>query len=274
MPAPLYLRFFDHMQLYNCVYGVFRTGFRAASEESASEKTIKEGVNNLGSIVADLFGECKKQLAFAAIGQAFRTSDPTQQARMAETVLKGMLDFKPEQAVTEAKWAEWAGLTGRDYVHAILTANQARDPRIDVFADYDWARWLRPKSGCTPQTGESWNVYDAKLLSRQEVTGDNYADYILMGRCPSPTSSWPEVVYVVDGASQPDQPRMIGKFDDYYWRGVKVKVNGSEKKRILELYGPALSRRAAFCCPDEKVDVKYRWRESKFELQSRKVTPY
>ena len=135
----------------------------------------------------------------------------------------------------------------------------------------DCAAWLRSKSDCVEESAAAWNVYSAKLLPRYDLTGDGYAEYILVGECPGPTSRWPQVVYVVDGFSEPSSPRLIGTFDDDYWRDVKVRVSGSGRKSVLTLSGEALSENASFCCPDLRVTVKYRWNKNKFERTSRKV---
>jgi hypothetical protein len=101
-----------------------------------------------------------------------------------------------------------------------MRASQSRrraNPRIDLFADFDWAGWLRPKSNCTEPTADAWNVYSAKLQSRHDLTGDGYPEYLLIGQCPGPTSAWPQVIYAVDGFSEPSNPRLIGTFDEDYW---------------------------------------------------------
>jgi len=77
---------------------------------------------------------------------------------------------------------------------------------------------------------------------------------------------------VVDGFSEPSNPRLIGTFDEDYWRDVKVRGSGSGGKSVLTLSGEALSENASFCCPDQLVTVKYRWDKTKFKRTSRKVT--
>lgn len=266
--SPLYQRFFDHMELYNCVYGAFKAGYQSA--ETPSDAAVKQILAELWSVITKTLTDCQKELAHAYIGEAFRLADPSERNRMAQEVLKGLLDLKPVRAVEERQWAEWAKETGRDYLHARLHVRQARDPRIDVFADFDWALWLRPKSSCIPEGDEAWNVYEARVLARADVTGDTYPDYIVRGECPGATSSWPEVVYVIDGSSDERDPRLLGTFDDDYWRDAGVTVD--VKRRAITLAGPVVDE-GPLCCPDKRVTVRYEWRNGKFREASRRAVP-
>jgi hypothetical protein len=265
-------RFFDHMSLYNCVYEAFQLE-RGTDVVSGRQKDIQELIGALGKITPEIANECKDELFVAIMGKAFGLLlSPAQRAEMAENMVRSLFDFKAALAVNEAQWAKWASRVGLDYFHGRLTMTQARDPRIDLFEGFDWPGWLRPKSNCIEKSSAAWNVYSAKLLLRHDLTGDGYAEYILVGECPSSTSRWPQVVYIVDGLSEPSNPRLIGTFDDDYWRDVKVRTSGSGRKSVLTLSGEALSENASFCCPDLHVTLKYRWDRNKFQRTSRKVT--
>jgi hypothetical protein len=75
------------------------------------------------------------------LGKLFEKALPGSQEQFAVTMTKAVLDLKPEQATMEADLAKWAASVGSlDYMHARLSVTQARDPRYDPFAGYDWAR--------------------------------------------------------------------------------------------------------------------------------------
>ena len=158
-----------------------------------------------------------------------------------------------------------------DDTRARLTVRQHRDPRIDPLIGYDWAAYLRPKSSCTKKTSDGWNKYAAKLLDRVDVTNDGYLDYLVWGRCPGPTSSWPEMLFVIDGASERSSPRVLGLLADDYWRHMKVSVEGKGKNATVLMTGGAVSDKGPLCCSDLKVTAKYHYEKGVFKRKSHNV---
>lgn len=154
-----------------------------------------------------------------------------------------------------------------DNTGARLTIRQYRNALIG----YDWATYLRPKSSCTKKTSDGWNTYDARLLDRVDVTNDGYLDYLVWGRCPGPTSAWPEMLFVIDGASERRSPHVLGLLADDYWRNMKVSVAGKGKNATVLMTGGAVSDKGPLCCTDLKVTAKYHYEKGAFERKSHKV---
>lgn len=259
VPESLFVRFFDHMELYNCAYGQAKARFEAL-DSVAGDTSFRNAVGTLGTMTLAVLDECKKWLAVAYLGEAFKYSDPNQRERMAQKIVLALFDLKPEAAVNEASWAGWARLVGLDYTHGLLTGHQARDPRYDAFAGFDWAVWLRPLANCIEPTNEPWNVYFARLQGRQDVNGDGNSDYLVWGECPSSTSSWPLVLYVIDGASSPSRPLLLGRLGAAdYFRDATASVSGKGKNTTVTLSGQALTPSTPFCCPDIALTLRYKW---------------
>jgi len=117
-------------------------------------------------------------------------------------------------------------------------------------------------------------VYSAILVQRQDITGDGYADYLILGECPSPTSSWPQIVFVVDGASDPAAPRLLGRLGTKdYFRGAQVSVSGTGRNATIVVSGQGLSKNAALCCPDIILTIKYRWSGQTLKEVGRRQIP-
>jgi hypothetical protein len=89
-------------------------------------------------------------------------------------------------------------------------------------------------------------------------------DTLVVDECRASTSSWPQVVEVFDGASDPARPTRIGTLldgDPEYPRDVRVSV---EPGRRVVVTGRALSPDAPRCCPDLLVRRVFTYSDGQF----------
>jgi hypothetical protein len=89
-------------------------------------------LKKMGAFLSAVAGQCRAQFAEWVLGRVYTEALPANQARMALSAVKGLLDFKSEQATLETSLAGWAKIIhSSDYLHARLSGQQARDPRSE-----------------------------------------------------------------------------------------------------------------------------------------------
>jgi hypothetical protein len=89
-------------------------------------------LKKMGTFLSAVASQCRVQFAEWALGKIYSDALPANQARLALGAVKGLLDFKPEQATLETSLAGWAKVIGSaDYLHARLSGQQATDPRSE-----------------------------------------------------------------------------------------------------------------------------------------------
>jgi hypothetical protein len=121
-------------------------------------------------------------------------------------------------------------------------ATQARDPRYDPFAGFDWGAWMLPTMSphCDPDVVQQ-HGFTASMQLRADLTGDQVPDYLVVGECPSLTSGWPEVAEVVDGSSTPSTLGSLGIVTQgLYWRTLEATTKKHGKTVQLVLSGQVI----------------------------------
>ena len=92
-----------------------------------------------------------------------------------------------------------------------------------------------------------------------DVTGDGRVDTLVVDRCESSTSSWPQEIEVFDGASNPAHPTRLAVLlhgDKDYPRDLSVTV---ERGGRIVVVGKGLSYSAPLCCPDIEIHKVFVW---------------
>ncbi len=148
--------------------------------------------------------------------------------------------------------------------------NSSSPPVTDRLAGVEWERHVRD---CSADAGGSGLGTVIDTVAKGEVTGDNQMDTLVVNRCESSTSPWPQVVEVFDGASDPAAPRRLGLLlegDSEYPRDVNVTVEPGGRVVIV---GRGLSPDAALCCPDITVRRVYKYEGGAFTLVESTTTP-
>jgi hypothetical protein len=114
-----------------------------------------------------------------------------------------------------------------------------------------------------------------KLAARIDLTGDGIGDYVIEAQCPASTSSWPLEIFIVDGASSPSSPRLIGtdvQGTDYF-RTMDLSWSGKGAKTKLTMSGQIIGDSDPLCCPGHTSTVTIQWSHSKFKRLSRSEHP-
>jgi hypothetical protein len=146
------------------------------------------------------------------------------------------------------------------------TASPAQAPAGPVppegLVGVDWTRYARD---CTVVAGGSGLSTIVDSVQDVDVTGDGRAEALVVSRCDSPTSSWPQEVDVFDGTSPRQSPARIGRLladDPEYPREVAVRVQ--DGRVVVDAVG--LSENAATCCPDLVLHRVFAWTGTTFSL--------
>jgi hypothetical protein len=146
----------------------------------------------------------------------------------------------------------------------------ASPPATDPLAGVAWDRHVRD---CSVDEGGSGLGTVIDEVVKGEVTGDERVDTLVVDRCESSTSPWPQVVEVFDGASDPAAPRRLGLLldgDPEYPRDVNVTVEPGGRIAIV---GRGLSATAPLCCPDLTLRRMYRYDGGQFSLVESMSSP-
>lgn len=265
VPPSVLERFLNGMDLLNCAQQV------GAQTWPAQDDT---DLGKLWTFVSAVASQCRVQAAKWVLDKIYSTAQPVNQAKMAADVVKGLLDFKAEAATLQSSLAGWAKLIGSaDYAHARLSTRQARDPRYDPFAGYDWSPWLLPSMSCDPELVEQ-SGFRASVELRTDLTGDGAPDYVLVGQCPASTSAWPIQVTVADGAARPGQPRGLGSVSGQeYWRTLTVATKKRKNSVQLVLTGTVVGADDPMCCPSHRVTLTVEWKKDHFAQVARSDRP-
>ena len=146
----------------------------------------------------------------------------------------------------------------------------ASPPATDALAGVAWDRHVRD---CSVDEGGSGLGTVIDDVVKGDVTGDERVDTLVVDRCESSTSPWPQVVEVFDGASDPAAPRRLGLLldgDPEYPRDVNVTVQPGGRIAIV---GRGLSASAPLCCPDLTLRRMYRYDGGQFSLVESMSSP-
>jgi hypothetical protein len=106
-----------------------------------------------------------------------------------------------------------------------------------------------------------------------DVTNDGRVDTLVVDRCDSSTSPWPQEIEVFDGASDPAKPTRVAillQGDPEYPRDLQVTVEPAG--RIVAV-GKGLSSDAPLCCPDIEVRRVFTWSDGSFRLTESSSAP-
>ena len=156
-------------------------------------------------------------------------------------------------------------------VAALLAGCTSSPPQLtDPLAGVDWERHVRD---CSVDQGGSGLGTVIDTVAKGEITGDDRLDTLVVNRCESRTSSWPQQIEVFDGASDPAAPRRLGVLldgDSDYPRDVTVTVEPDGRVVIV---GRGLSATAPLCCPDLTVRRVYRYDGGAFALVESTASP-
>ena len=157
-------------------------------------------------------------------------------------------------------------------VFAALVAGctSSPSPVTDPLAGVEWERHVRD---CSVDRGGSGLGTVIDTVAKGEITGDDRMDTLVVDRCESSTSPWPQMVEVFDGASDPAAPRRLGVLldgDSAYPRDVTVTVEPGGRVVIV---GKGLSETAPLCCPDLTVRRVYAYHGGAFNLVESATTP-
>jgi hypothetical protein len=154
---------------------------------------------------------------------------------------------------------------------ALLAGCTSSPPQLtDPLAGVDWKHYVRD---CSVDQGGSGLGTLIDSVAKGEITGDDRLDTLVVDRCESSTSPWPQVVEVFDGASDPSAPRRLGvllEADPAYPRDVTVTVEPGGR---VVLVGEGLSDTAPLCCPDLTVRRVYTYAGGAFNLVESATTP-
>jgi hypothetical protein len=134
-------------------------------------------------------------------------------------------------------------------------------PASDALANVRWEDHVRACS--IEQGGPGLGTIIGDVV-KGDATGDGRVDTLVVDECRSPTSSWPEVVEVFDGASDPAKPTRIAALlegDERYLRdlNVEVTVDGG-----VVVTSNGVSESAPHCCPDLVARDVFRYVDGKF----------
>jgi hypothetical protein len=140
---------------------------------------------------------------------------------------------------------------------------------VNQLEGVDWASVVTPE--LCDHAGQPGYPVLAEVEIVRDVTSDGFPETLVTSSCPTTTASNPVVVYIYDGSSSADSPRLIGKLgEDRYFKGVEVDIADSE----IHVRGPALSNTAPRCCPDLMLDQRYKWDGSAFARISEQASAY
>ncbi len=140
----------------------------------------------------------------------------------------------------------------------------------DRLADVQWERYVRD---CSVDQGGSGLGTVVDDVVKAELTGDEFVETLVVDRCESSTSAWPQMVEVFDGASDPAAPRRLGLMldgDPEYPSDVAVTVESGGR---VVLVGRGLSSTAPLCCPDITVRRVYQYEGGAFTLVEATASP-
>jgi len=134
---------------------------------------------------------------------------------------------------------------------------------VDALAGVRWADHVRD---CSIEHGGSGLGTVIDDVVKAELTGDGRVETLVLDRCESSTSSWPQQIEVFDGASDPTKPARLGVLlegDGEYPRDVSVMAEPGGRVVIV---GRGLSPTAPLCCPDLTLRRVYRYDGRAFSL--------
>jgi hypothetical protein len=140
----------------------------------------------------------------------------------------------------------------------------------DRLGDVQWERYVRD---CSVDQGGSGLGTVIDNVVKAELTGDEFLETLVVDRCESSTSYWPQLVEVFDGASDPAAPRRLGLMldgDPEYPRDVTVTVESDGR---VVLVGRGLSATAPLCCPDITIRRVYEYEGGAFKLVEATASP-
>ena len=141
---------------------------------------------------------------------------------------------------------------------------------IDGLAGVHWDQYVR---SCSIDEGGSGLGTVIDDVVKGDVTADGRVDTLVVDRCNASTSSWPQVIEVFDGASNPARPRRLAtllKGDPDYPRDVRVTVEPGGRVVVA---GRGLSPAAALCCPDIEIRRVFTWSDGSFSLTESSTAP-
>jgi hypothetical protein len=268
---PLLERMFDTITALDCAYGI-ATDLLPDPDESLTAEALRSAWESIGRFATTVLAECRRQLALAAFGKAFKYATPSGQAELLNKIARSALDLKTLQSSLQGSLAGLARQAGSDYLRAVLHATQARDPRVPA-ADANplertrWSKVIRSEDCIYEADGFGTEIKDVRFA---DVTGDGIRDALVIVTCEASTSSWPEEVQVFDGSSPPTSPTRIGRLlhrDPAHVRGITL---GFRDQSVI-VHGRGLSEQAPLCCPDLLVDQSFTWTGRAFKAGPRQV---
>jgi hypothetical protein len=132
-----------------------------------------------------------------------------------------------------------------------------------------WARVLHPRHCTYSRRGERVQLGG---VSFADVTGDGEEEAFVVASCLSSTSTNPQSLYVFDGASTPDDPRLLDTIQGppgLMLRDLQVTID----VRVVHLRAEALSKDAPLCCPDRAFAQMLAWNGKRFDRLPPVVKP-
>ena len=146
----------------------------------------------------------------------------------------------------------------------------SESPSVDALAGVGWADHVRD---CSVDHGGSGLGTVIDDVVKGDLTGDGRVETLVVDRCESSTSSWPQQIEVFDGASDPAAPRRLGVLldgDSDYPRDVTATVEPGGRVVIV---GRGLSATAPLCCPDVGIRRVYTYDGGAFALVESTASP-
>jgi hypothetical protein len=140
----------------------------------------------------------------------------------------------------------------------------------DALAGVHWQDHVRDCSVAEGGSGLGTLIDD---VVTGDVTGDGRVDTLVVDRCNSSTSSWPQEIEVFDGASDPAHPTRLAillKDDKDYPRDLSVTVEPGGRVVVV---GKGLSYTAPLCCPDIDIRRVFSWSGGSFTLAESTTSP-
>jgi hypothetical protein len=150
------------------------------------------------------------------------------------------------------------------------TVKEAQSPPASGFASIDWPVFARNFFGCGAPSGEDWDVF-LPSIRYADADGDGIPDAVVVGACPTTTSSNPAMVVVFSGASPSASPAEIGHMPGNAQDDDFASLSVSVKPGTITLDGEGYSATAHSCCPDEDITLTYQWRHGGFSQTGRVV---